>query len=133
MAQRPHASTSLSGYISGGKLIGRTLTTLIVLAATAALAVGCGNSSNSSSSSSTRSTTVVHPASLAALKRLPVVQRRTIKAHFTGLQGLSVAQKLQSLAGDVSTLWAFEFRRAQLPFTPPAVNVVDQAPATCGS
>ncbi len=72
-----------------------------------------------------------HPASFSALAHATVHKAR--KAHLTGLDGLSVEQKLVALSTGVASFWAPIFTSAQATLPPANIVVVDQTPATCGN
>ena len=92
-----------------------------LLAALALALGGCGSSSSSSSTTSSSTTSTTTPASgahklpgsatgahasLASLSRLPQGRRQVVRAHFAGLSGLALPDKLNTLAGNVASFWA---------------------------
>ncbi len=128
----------------------RTFITTLPAALLAAAALGgCGSSSSSSSTTSSTTTTArTTPASgahklagsatgakagLSSLDRLPRGRRQVVQAHFTGLSGLALPDKLSTLAGNVASFWAMEFRGSQLQLPPATLNVIDATPVACGA
>jgi Putative neutral zinc metallopeptidase len=108
-------------------MLGRTSLLWITLTLAA-----CGSSStgHATSSSSTSTRAVQARAELGAVRHLPRIHRG-LRPRINGLQGLPLTQKLQTIAGNVASFWAYEFRGSRVQLTPATVNLVDQTPVTC--
>ena len=130
----------------------RLANSVLVLFAAAILIAGCGSSSSSSSTStSTSSSAPTTSTSTPAANRtqnLPAVAgtrkgtlatfahvkvRRRPQAHWAGLDGMSLAQKMVTISTSVASFWAPLFQGNQVPLPAATVTIVDQAPGTCGS
>jgi predicted metalloprotease len=70
------------------------------------------------------------PASFSVLAHATLHKGR--KPHLTGLDGLSVEQKLVALSTSVASFWEPMFTGAQATLPPATIVVVDQTPAACG-
>jgi hypothetical protein len=112
----------------------------------AAVLAGCGSSSSSTSSAiplsssaqttpatTQTATTAAAQRKLAALSRIVVHRHPQLRPRFTGLQSLTLTQKIEALANNVGSFWAAELQAGQVPFTPATINVVDQTAARCNA
>lgn len=132
----------------------RSLKALAGAGAVALALAACGSSASSSTTAHTSSTPATstttstatasapnathaipgvtgrRPASFALLAHARLHKSR--KAHLTGLDGLSVEQKLVALSTSVASFWAPVFTGAQATLPPADIVVVDQTPVSCG-
>lgn len=133
-----------------------TLTYICTAAAAAALLAGCGSSSKkstsstSASSSSTpatsattsttssgtnktqklRGSTGTHKATLAEFAHVTI--HKAPRAHFSGLDGLTLEQKLQTFGSSAANFWSPLFTGQNAKLGPATINIIDQTPASCG-
>jgi predicted metalloprotease len=123
---------------------------LATASAVALVLAGCGSSSSSStpttSSTSQSATSSAGAANKTAklpgttgTKRLTLatlshasVQKR-FHGRLTGLEGLSLTQKLITLATSVSSFWSPLFQNSQAQLPAATINIIDQSPVTCGN
>jgi predicted metalloprotease len=68
---------------------------------------------------------------LAALAHVKAPKRP--QAHWAGLDGLSLTQKMATITTSVASFWSPLFQGNQLPLPAATVTIVDQTPGTCGS
>jgi predicted metalloprotease len=61
------------------------------------------------------------------------VHRSGVRPRFSGLEGLTLPQKLTTLGTSVASFWSPLFTGSQAKLPPATITIVDQTPATCGS
>lgn len=72
-------------------------------------------------------------AAILITKEFGKVPKNRLGAHLTGLQGLTLPQKISTLASGVNYLWTVEFRNAGAQLTPASLAQVQDAPVSCGN
>jgi hypothetical protein len=111
--------------------------------------VGCGGTTSHTTASTTATTASGSvPAQSANVSRplngfrgatpgTPAAARRLripppgVRARFSGLENLTVAEKLDKISTHTAGLWAAVFQNAGLNLPPATVTIVDQVPASC--
>ncbi len=127
----------------------RRVTASFPLAATLALIAGCGGGSSvtgttatvtapiRSASSGAANVSQTLPGSGGGTPATPALARRLrisppgVRAHFSGLENLTVAEKLAKVAAHAAGLWAAVFQNASLYLPQANVTIVDQDPVIC--
>jgi hypothetical protein len=126
----------------------RRIGSLLGLSAVALALTACGSESHTTSSA-TKPTASAVPATNVAVKlpgtsagskptagsvgRFPKGLHQVARPKLSGLAGLSLSDKLQTLANTVASFWTLEFRGANVQLTPATVNLIVGSPAQCGS